>query len=155
MFWWAGFQGSISNDYAKTQKLYKFTVQFTANKNRTTSRVLLIIKLIDSWENILSKFILFFIFFKTKRLQDWEIDYFEKTVPMSTYLVAFVVSNFKRIIKYSPKYNIEIQVVARPDAIKNNEGEYALHEAAEIIDYFVDYFNVSYSLNHSGKLIAH
>jgi len=91
--------------------------------------------------------------FYIKRLQDWEIDYFEKTVPMSTYLVAFVVSNFKRIIKYSPKYNIEIQVVARPDAIKNNEGEYALHEAAEIIDYFVDYFNVSYSLNHSGKLI--
>ena len=71
---------------------------------------------------------------------------------MSTYLVAFVVSNFERIVKYSPKYNIEIQVVARPDAIKNNEGEYALHEAAVIIDYFVDYFNVSYSLNHSGEL---
>lgn len=68
---------------------------------------------------------------------------------MSTYLVAFVISNFERIKKYSPKYNIEIQVIARPDAIKNGEGLYALNEATEIIDYFVDYFDVPYSLNHS------
>lgn len=72
---------------------------------------------------------------------------------MSTYLVAFVVSNFIRIKKYSPKYNIEIQVAARPDAIKNGEGEYALEETARLIDYFIDYFNVSYSLNHSSRIL--
>ena len=50
----------------------------------------------------------------------------------------------------SPKYQIEIEVYARPEAIDNGEGEYALNEAAEIIDFFSDYFNTSYPLAQSS-----
>ena len=54
------------------------------------------------------------------------MDIFEKSVPMSTYLVAFVISKFKSISKNSPKHNILIEVSARPSAIDNGEAEYAL-----------------------------
>lgn len=80
------------------------------------------------------------------------MDVFEKTLPMSTYLVAFAVTNFESINQTSAKYNIEIEVVARPEAIRNGEGDYGLSEAAKIIDYFVDYFNISYPLSKSGRV---
>ena len=85
-----------------------------------------------------------------ERDPDWFVDRFERTVTMSTYLVAFVVSNFKSIKMNSPKHQIEIEVYARPEAIDNGEGEYALNEAAEIIDFFSDYFNTSYPLSQSS-----
>ena len=44
---------------------------------------------------------------------------------MSTYLVAFVVANFKAISKTSDK-GVFIQVAARVDAIDQNEGDHAL-----------------------------
>ena len=81
------------------------------------------------------------------------MDVFEKTLPMSTYLVAFAVTNFESINQTSEKYNIQIEVVARPEAIMNGEGDYGLSEAAKIIDYFVDYFNISYPLAKSGKIL--
>ena len=45
---------------------------------------------------------------------------------MSTYLVAFVVSNFKSITKFSPIKGIKVDVVARPNAIDDGEGNFAL-----------------------------
>ena len=81
------------------------------------------------------------------------MDTFEQTVPMSTYLVAFVVSNFKSIKTKSPKHNIEIEIYARPDAIDAGEGEFGLNEASQIIDFFTDYFNISYPLKKSSILI--
>lgn len=69
---------------------------------------------------------------------------------MSTYLVAFVVANYKSIKRNSTKYNIEVEVAARPDAIDNNEGVYALDEACKIMDYFSDYFQVEYPLAKSS-----
>ena len=50
----------------------------------------------------------------------------------------------------STKYNIEVEVAARPDAIDNNEGVYALDEACKIMDYFSDYFQVEYPLAKSS-----
>ena len=45
---------------------------------------------------------------------------------MPTYLVAFVISNFKVISKMSPKHNILIEVAAKPSSINDGEGDYAL-----------------------------
>ena len=81
-----------------------------------------------------------------ERDPDWFVDRFERTVTMSTYLVAFVVSNFKSIKMNSPKHQIEIEVYARPEAIDNGEGEYALNAASNMIDFFIDYFNISYPM---------
>ncbi len=69
---------------------------------------------------------------------------------MSTYLVAFLVSNFKTIKKQSEKYKIDIEVSARADAIDNDEGTFALNEASEIIDFFSDYFDIPYPLKKSS-----
>ncbi len=80
------------------------------------------------------------------------MDYFEKSVPMSTYLVAYVISDFKKIRKTSKKYGVEVEVAARPEAIDNKEGDYALDEAAEILDYFTDYFGVKYPLSKSSMI---
>lgn len=83
--------------------------------------------------------------------KDWIVDRFEKSVKMSTYLVAFVVSNLEKITQQSPRFNVTIEVYARPEAIQANEGDFGLKEAAEIIDYFSEYFNVPYPLKKSSK----
>ena len=86
------------------------------------------------------------------RDSNWMVDSFEESEIMSTYLVAFAVTQFEKIETRSPKYNVFVQVYARPDAIKNNEGDHALKEAAKIIDYFSDYFNTTYPLKQSSNI---
>ena len=80
---------------------------------------------------------------------DWEIDFYEKTLPMSTYLVAFVISNFK-VIRTTTSKGVDVEVAGRPDAIDEGHGDYALDEATKIIDFFVDYFNVTYPMPKSS-----
>lgn len=81
---------------------------------------------------------------------NWQVDYYNRTVPMSTYLVAFVIAEFKTISKTTDK-KIVVEVTARPEAIDKGEGDFGLEEAAKILDYYVDYFNVSYPLPKSSK----
>lgn len=69
---------------------------------------------------------------------------------MSTYLVAFVISDFTLVSKMTPK-GIRVEVAARPEAIRNGDADYALGEAVKIIEYFADYYNVSYPLSKSSK----
>ena len=82
---------------------------------------------------------------------NWQVDYFNTTVDMSTYLVAFVISDFKLINDISPKSGVLVEVAARPEAIDNGDGDYALGEAMEIIDFFADYFDVPYPLKKSSN----
>ena len=72
---------------------------------------------------------------------------------MSTYLVAFVVSNFDTIKARSPKFNIDIEVVARPEAIRNGEGDFGLIDAGLVLDFFSDYFSLLYPMSKSSLLI--
>ena len=65
---------------------------------------------------------------------------------MSTYLVAYTISNFETIKGTSSK-NISIEVSTRPEAIKNHSGDFALEETIKIIDFFIDYFNETYPLD--------
>ena len=81
---------------------------------------------------------------------DWIIDQFDKSEVMSTYLVAFVVSNFKMVEMKSPKYGVKIGVAGRAKAIDAGEGDEALKEAAQIIDYYSDYFVVKYPMPKSS-----
>ena len=69
---------------------------------------------------------------------------------MSTYLVAFVVSNFESLKKKSPKHNIEIEVSGRPEAIRDGELDYSLELAMKVIDFYSDYYNISYPLQKSS-----
>lgn len=81
---------------------------------------------------------------------EWLMDHFKPTVKMSTYLVAFVVSNFENVTKVSEK-GVEINIVARPQAIAAGDGDFALEETAEIMDFFADYFDIDYPLDKSSK----
>lgn len=85
-------------------------------------------------------------------LDEWERDNFEKSLPMSTYLVAFAISNFKTIKINSTKYNIQVEVSAKPEAIENGHGDYALDEASRILDFFSDYFDTKYPLLKSSRI---
>jgi adipocyte-derived leucine aminopeptidase len=87
---------------------------------------------------------------RTETNGEWLTDYFEETVKMSTYLVAFVISSFKQITRTSQN-GIQVEVAAKPESIEAGEGDFALDEATQIIDFFVDYLTVQYPLKKSSK----
>ena len=65
----------------------------------------------------------------------------------------FKDSKHKRslVINKTSSKGILFEVAGRPDALDNGHGDYALNEAVKIIDFFVDYFNVSYPMPKSSK----
>ncbi|XP_066598523.1 endoplasmic reticulum aminopeptidase 2-like isoform X2 [Prorops nasuta] len=70
-------------------------------------------------------------------------DDFQESVEMSTYLVAFVVCDFKRISALT-KQNITVSVYA-PEAMLPL-ARYAVDTAARTMDYFESFFGVEYPL---------
>ena len=84
------------------------------------------------------------------RNPEWEVDTFETTVKMSTYLVAFVISDFAKLGNSSNK-GIRVEVAGRPESINKGLANYVLSEAMQIIDFFADYFDVPYPLEKSSK----
>ncbi|CAF1683910.1 unnamed protein product, partial [Adineta ricciae] len=71
---------------------------------------------------------------------------FEDTPPMSTYLVAFVVTDFECVSGTTPN-NITVNICGRPDAILNGDGNYALEVSVKVIPYYELSYNVSYPLS--------
>ncbi|KAF2892510.1 hypothetical protein ILUMI_13662 [Ignelater luminosus] len=74
-------------------------------------------------------------------------DTYKKTVIMSTYLTAFVVSDYKHTNKTERH-----RVFADEDAIDNGEAEYALKTAIELLTTFEHYFNVNYTLSKMDQI---
>ncbi|OCU02291.1 endoplasmic reticulum aminopeptidase 1 isoform X2 [Xenopus laevis] len=70
-------------------------------------------------------------------------DYFAVSVKMSTYLVAFIVSDFKSISQVTD-HGVTISVYAVPEKI--DQAEYALKAAVKLLDFYEDYFNIPYPL---------
>lgn len=68
---------------------------------------------------------------------------FDETVRMSTYLVAFVVCDFKSM---SARTRQGIHVRALVPSEQYNQAEFALESATAILNYFQDFFNVTYPL---------
>ncbi|XP_059487783.1 aminopeptidase Ey-like [Neocloeon triangulifer] len=73
---------------------------------------------------------------------DWFRDEYTESVRMSTYLVAFVVSDFAYL--ESTPGDTTFRVWARPDAIA--QATYSLDIAPKVLDFFEEYFNVPYPL---------
>lgn len=65
-------------------------------------------------------------------------DEFQESVPMSTYLLAFVVSDFKSLS------DGRFSVWARPEAIES--ARYALEVGPKILKFYENYYNVPYPL---------
>lgn len=73
-------------------------------------------------------------------LPSYEWDHYEKSVPMSTYLVAFIVSDFEALRSESRNFT----VWARKEAI--NQSNYSLTIGPKILEYYEDYFKIKFPL---------
>ena len=71
-------------------------------------------------------------------------DHYEESVPMSTYLVAFVISDFKFRESEPLANNVTFRIWSRKDAF--DQTEYASTIGAEILLFFKNYFNVDFPL---------
>lgn len=76
-------------------------------------------------------------------------DDFQESVEMSTYLVAFVVCDYKRITRETQK-KVSVSVYAPNEMI--SQASFALLTAADAMDYYEEFFGVPYPLPKQGKL---
>uniref|UniRef100_A0A2A4JS21 Aminopeptidase n=1 Tax=Heliothis virescens TaxID=7102 RepID=A0A2A4JS21_HELVI len=79
-----------------------------------------------------------------KPKSDFLWDTFEKSVPMSTYLVAFVVSKFSYVQSPADLSTTKFRIWARNDAM--DQTAYASITGPKALTYFEEWFNVSYPL---------
>lgn len=77
-------------------------------------------------------------------------DDFQESVEMSTYLVAFVVCDYKRITKQTRK-KVSVSVYAPNEMI--SQASFALSTAADAMDFYEEFFGVPYPLPKQGKLL--
>lgn len=70
-------------------------------------------------------------------------DQFAVSVRMSTYLVAFVICDFKSISAITSS-GIQVSVYAAPEKVQ--ESHYALEAAVTLLDFYEKYFNIPYPL---------
>ncbi|XP_075998652.1 aminopeptidase N-like [Genypterus blacodes] len=75
---------------------------------------------------------------------------FEPTEKMSTYLLAFIVSDFGFIA--NEVEGVMIRIYARKSAIDAGQGEYALNITGPILKFFEKYYNSSYPLPKSDQI---
>ncbi|XP_069972068.1 aminopeptidase N-like [Penaeus vannamei] len=72
----------------------------------------------------------------------WVWDHYHTTVKMSTYLVAFVVSDFEFLSDLAGETNFSVW--ARPEAM--DQADYSLSVGVDCLTYFESYFNIPYPL---------
>ncbi|CAL8248279.1 unnamed protein product [Merluccius merluccius] len=81
---------------------------------------------------------------KTVRLKvDLMEDHFATSVKMSTYLVAFVVCDF-RSVSATTSSGVQVSIYAAPEKIEQTH--YALEVAIKTLDFYEKYFNIYYPL---------
>ncbi|NWQ94769.1 AMPN Aminopeptidase, partial [Burhinus bistriatus] len=82
--------------------------------------------------------------------KNWNITEFETTPKMSTYLLAFIVSQFDFVQNTSG--NVLIRIWGRPKAIAEGQGSYALQVTGPILKFFEGHYNTSYPLPKSDQV---
>uniref|UniRef100_A0A665WG25 Aminopeptidase n=1 Tax=Echeneis naucrates TaxID=173247 RepID=A0A665WG25_ECHNA len=77
---------------------------------------------------------------------------FEQTPKMSTYLLAFIVSDFGYINNTIGDVMVMIRIFARKPAIDAGQGQYALNKTGPILKFFESYYNSTYPLPKSDQI---
>lgn len=77
-------------------------------------------------------------------MDNWVWDHYYKTLPMSTYLVAFIMSDLQSSGIITLPSGLRFQVFSRRDALPQTR--YASEIGPKILTYFEDYFNIKYPL---------
>ncbi|XP_047447734.1 endoplasmic reticulum aminopeptidase 2 [Mugil cephalus] len=81
---------------------------------------------------------------KTVELSDGLLeDWFAPSVKMSTYLVAFVICDFKSVTSTTSS-GVQVSIYAAPE--KWQQTHYALEVAVKMLDFYEEYFNIRYPL---------
>uniref|UniRef100_A0A915D487 Aminopeptidase N n=1 Tax=Ditylenchus dipsaci TaxID=166011 RepID=A0A915D487_9BILA len=74
---------------------------------------------------------------------DWILTTFDETLPMSSYLLALVVSDFEYVERRTNK-NTRFRIWARSDAV--NLTSYALSAGIKVLEYYEDYYGIPFPL---------
>ncbi|XP_050165703.1 aminopeptidase N [Myiozetetes cayanensis] len=82
--------------------------------------------------------------------QSWNVTEFETTPRMSTYLLAFIVSQFSHV--ESKSGNVLISIWGRPKAIDEGQGNYALNVTGPILNFFEEHYSTPYPLPKSDQV---
>ncbi|XP_040426085.1 aminopeptidase N [Cygnus olor] len=82
--------------------------------------------------------------------ESWNVTKFLTTPKMSTYLLAFIVSQFDYV--HNDSGNVLIRIWGRPEAIKENQGAYALQVTGPILSFFEQHYNTAYPLPKSDQV---
>ncbi|XP_074848073.1 glutamyl aminopeptidase isoform X2 [Carettochelys insculpta] len=79
----------------------------------------------------------------------WNRTTFQKSVPMSTYLVCFAVHQFDWVERKSAR-GVPLRIYAQPQQM--HTAEYAANVTKVVFDYFEQYFDMNYSLPKLDKI---
>lgn len=82
--------------------------------------------------------------------ESWNITRFATTPKMSTYLLAFIVSEFTEVSNNSEE--VLIRIWGRPQAISEGQGAYALQVTGPILKFFEQHYNTAYPLPKSDQV---
>ncbi|NXI13533.1 AMPN Aminopeptidase, partial [Irena cyanogastra] len=82
--------------------------------------------------------------------EPWNVTEFDTTPRMSTYLLAFIVSQFTCVQNDSE--STLIRIWGRPKAIAEGQGAYALNVTGPILRFFEKHYNTSYPLPKSDQV---
>ncbi|NXI24632.1 AMPN Aminopeptidase, partial [Sterrhoptilus dennistouni] len=82
----------------------------------------------------------------------WKVTEFETTPRMSTYLLAFIVSQFSNVNNTEDSNGTLIRIWGRPKAIDEGQGDYALNVTGPILEFFEDHYNTTYPLPKSDQV---
>ncbi|XP_041930194.1 aminopeptidase N-like [Alosa sapidissima] len=77
---------------------------------------------------------------------------FEPTKRMSTYILAFIVSDFGSIQKDETDSTTLVRIWARKTALESGHGDYALNVTLRVLEFFERYYNTSYPLTKSDQV---
>ena len=77
---------------------------------------------------------------------------FHVTEKMSTYLVAFVICDFKTKQEFTKTNNITVKVAVAEDKLE--QADFALKTATNITEYYEQYFGIKYPLPKQGTQYA-
>ncbi|XP_023566128.1 aminopeptidase N [Octodon degus] len=81
----------------------------------------------------------------------WNVTEFNTTPKMSTYLLAYIVSEFSYVESLSPD-SVKIRIWARPSAIAEGHGDYALNVTGPILSFFAKHYDTPYPLEKSDQI---
>ncbi|CAH1780041.1 unnamed protein product [Owenia fusiformis] len=90
------------------------------------------------------------ILYNETRGDGWVADVYNKTVVMSTYLLAFVVCDFEYKERTTPRGTM-FRIWARSDYI--DYVDYALEVSGEIMEFLEDYYNITYPLPYTDQIV--